>query len=44
MNEENIVQYTLIPTIVITASDDWMEINFHWWNFSFGFGIRREEI
>lgn len=43
-NEQDFVQYYIIPTIVISATDNVLQVELKWWSFSFGFTIVREWI
>ena len=40
--KDDFVRYYIIPTIVISATDYVLTIEFKWWSFSFGFMIVKE--
>ena len=40
--ENDFVRYYIIPTMVISATDYVLAIEFKWWSFSFGFMIVKE--
>lgn len=39
----DLVYYFIFPTLLITATDDEMNIRLCWWRWNVGIGIRRVE-
>ena len=44
LEKNDFVRYYIIPTIIVSANDTVLTIEFKWWSFGFGFMIMKGDM